>query len=118
MEKLKKICNSGGSTRFDEYNSDVTHVIVNQVNEAKCKSYNELNPEYCLFYLIEQKRFHLLLIFLYYLYKRVNIVNIDWLIKSCKQNELEDCKDYVVFKNSLNSVKTPKKRYKILLKNK
>ena len=45
MEKLKKICNSGGAIRFDEYNSDVTHVIVNQVNEAKCKSYNELNPE-------------------------------------------------------------------------
>ena len=45
MEKLKKICNSGGATRFDEYNSDVTHVIVNQVNEKLCKSYIDQNPE-------------------------------------------------------------------------
>ncbi|CAF0961216.1 unnamed protein product [Brachionus calyciflorus] len=84
-EKIKKICNLGGAIRFDEYNSDVTHVIVNQVNDQKCKSYIELNPE-------------------------VNIVTIDWLVNSCKQNQLEDCKMYCVFKNALNSVKTPKKR--------
>ncbi|RNA05040.1 DNA topoisomerase 2-binding 1 [Brachionus plicatilis] len=84
-EKIKKICNLGGAIRFDEYNSDVTHVIVNQVNEQKCKSYIELNPE-------------------------INIVTIDWLIDSCKQNQLEDCKMYCVYKNALNSVKTPKKR--------
>jgi hypothetical protein len=29
---------------------------------------------------------------------------------SCKNNKLEDCKPYCVFKNALNSVKTPKKR--------
>ncbi len=44
-EKLKKICNQGGAIRFDEYNSDVTHVITNQVNEKHCKAYIELNPE-------------------------------------------------------------------------
>lgn len=84
-QKINKICNSGGAIKFDEYNSDVTHVIVNQVNEIKCKSYIELNPE-------------------------VNIVTIDWLIDSCKQNQLVDCKNYTVHKNALNSVKTPKKR--------
>ena len=41
---------------------------------------------------------------------RVNIVNIEWLIDSCKSNQLADCKNYCVFKNALNSVKTPKKR--------
>ena len=84
-EKLRKICNSGGATRFDEYNSDVTHVIANQVNEKQCKAYIEQNPE-------------------------VNIVKIDWLIISCKENQLADCKAHCVFKNALNSVKTPKKR--------
>jgi hypothetical protein len=44
-EKLKKLCNSGGAIRFDEYCSDATHVIVNLVDEKKCKSYIELNPE-------------------------------------------------------------------------
>jgi hypothetical protein len=77
--------NIGGGIRFDEYNSDVTHVIANQVNDKQCKLYIELNPE-------------------------VNIVKIDWFIKSCKENQLADCKTYCVFKNALNSVKTPKKR--------
>ena len=77
--------NVGGGIRFDEYNSDVTHVIANQVNDRQCKLYIELNPE-------------------------VNIVKIDWFIKSCKENQLADCKTYCVFKNALNSVKTPKKR--------
>ncbi len=37
-------------------------------------------------------------------------MSIDWLIKSCKENHLAECKMYCVFKNALNSVKTPKKR--------
>lgn len=44
-EKLKKLSDLGGATRFDEYNSDVTHVIINNVNEKLCKQYLELNPE-------------------------------------------------------------------------
>ncbi len=84
-EKLKKLVNLGGGIRFDEYNSDVTHVIANQVNDKQCKIYIEQNPE-------------------------VNIVKIDWFVKSCKENQLAECKTYCVFKNALNSVKTPKKR--------
>ena len=44
------------------------------------------------------------------LINRINILSIDWVIDSCKQNEIADCKTYCVFKNALNSVKTPKKR--------
>jgi len=44
-EKLRKICDAGGAIRFEEYNSDVTHVIANQVNEKNCKNYIEMNPE-------------------------------------------------------------------------
>ena len=84
-EKLKKLVNLGGGIRFDEYNSDVTHVIANQANEKQCKLYIEQNPE-------------------------VNILKIDWFVKSCKENQLAECKSYCVFKNALNSVKTPKKR--------
>ncbi len=40
----------------------------------------------------------------------MNIVTIDWLIDSCKANDLLDSKPYCVHKNALNSVKTPKKR--------
>lgn len=84
-ERLKKLCNSGGAVRFDEFNSDVTHVIVNQVNEKRCKTYVDSNPE-------------------------INILSIDWFINSCGANEIVDYKEYFVFKNVLNSVKTPKKR--------
>jgi hypothetical protein len=48
-EKLKKLSNSGGATRYDEYSPDVTHIIVNQINEKKFKNYVELNPEYDVF---------------------------------------------------------------------
>ena len=65
----------------------MTHVIVNQVDEKKFKSYLDQNPE-------------------------VEILKINWLIESCRQNKLAECKAHCVFKNALNSVKTPKKRAK------
>ena len=77
--------NLGGATIFEEYNSDVTHVIANQVNEKQCKSYIDQNPE-------------------------VNILSLEWLIESCRESQLADCRTHCVFKNALNSVKTPKKR--------
>ena len=40
----------------------------------------------------------------------MNIVNVDWFVDSCKDNQLMDCKPYFVYSNALNSVKTPKKR--------
>ncbi len=52
-EKLKKLTNSGGATRYDEYSSDVTHIIANQINEKKCKNYVDMNPEY-----VEYKEFN------------------------------------------------------------
>ena len=63
----------------------MTHVIVSQVSEKLCKGYVELNPE-------------------------VNIVNVDWFVDSCKENQLLECKPYCVYNNALSSVKTPKKR--------
>jgi topoisomerase (DNA) II binding protein 1 len=85
-EKIKKFINQGGAIRFDEFNSDVTHLISNgHTNELKFKSYIESNPE-------------------------LNIISIDWFINSCKSNQLSDCATYIVFNNALNSVKTPKKR--------
>ncbi len=37
-------------------------------------------------------------------------MSIDWVIETCRKNEIVDYKNYCVFKNALNSVKTPKKR--------
>jgi hypothetical protein len=41
---------------------------------------------------------------------RINILSIDWVVDTCKQNAIADYTNYCVFKNALNSVKTPKKR--------
>jgi hypothetical protein len=40
------ICKLYKVTRFEEYNSVVTHCIVNQINEVKLKFYMDMNPEY------------------------------------------------------------------------
>lgn len=84
-ERLKKLADAGGATRYESPSSDVSHIVVNILNEKQCKHYVELNPG-------------------------MNIVNVDWFIDSCKDNQLTDCKPYFVYSNALNSVKTPKKR--------
>jgi hypothetical protein len=35
----------GGAARYEEFNPDVTHVIVDQLDEKQCKTYIESNPE-------------------------------------------------------------------------
>ncbi len=40
----------------------------------------------------------------------MNILSVDWFIETCKTNEIADYKAFCVYKNALNSVKTPKKK--------
>lgn len=63
-DKLNRILNGGGATRYDEVNENLTHIIVGQLDEADFCSWRQQG-----------------------LLSVVNIVRLDWLLESINQKQ-------------------------------
>ncbi|XP_055911709.1 DNA topoisomerase 2-binding protein 1-A [Eupeodes corollae] len=63
-DKLNRILNAGGATRYDEINENLTHIIVGQLDEADFRAWRSEG-----------------------LLSVVNIVRLDWLLESINQKQ-------------------------------
>ncbi|XP_055843920.1 DNA topoisomerase 2-binding protein 1 [Episyrphus balteatus] len=63
-DKLNRILNAGGATRYDEINENLTHIIVGQLDEADFRAWRSQG-----------------------LLSVVNIVRLDWLLESINQKQ-------------------------------
>uniref|UniRef100_A0A0A1XP78 DNA topoisomerase 2-binding protein 1-A n=1 Tax=Zeugodacus cucurbitae TaxID=28588 RepID=A0A0A1XP78_ZEUCU len=80
-EKLNRILNVGGATRYDVVNEKITHIIVGQLDDAELRAW---------------KRDGIL--------TTVNIVRLDWLLQSIK---LKQAASEVVYRMSLPNAREP-----------
>ncbi|XP_017490641.1 PREDICTED: DNA topoisomerase 2-binding protein 1-A [Rhagoletis zephyria] len=80
-EKLNRILNVGGATRYDVVNEKITHIIVGQLDDGELRSW---------------KRDGIL--------TTVNIVRLDWLLQSIK---LKQAASEIVYRMSLPTTREP-----------